>query len=252
MQQDFIYGEEHELHGRVYDLAQPLHLGFRSWEEVLQHDDAHYVWLVDTRLAALGQRVESLNLVLGMLNTDALPESFQDFPISRLDWLKITTDVFLARLISIGDCAALLVNEIFQTGLSERGCNREQLRKKGIDRDILMILSHLEMSDSPLRLERNSRFHHGFERPYSQDYDAFRIAATFEHAGHGIGGTDRLGRPIDVETLFLEAVNHLKHEVLETFSRLGPDLETLYDKLLPRFNVTFRTLRRNGKPLPWE
>ena len=68
-------------------------------------------------LSTLTRRVESLNMVGAMLWPTKVPKNFKEFPISRYEWLTLSADVFLARYISVVDCAMILVNEVIECGL---------------------------------------------------------------------------------------------------------------------------------------
>jgi hypothetical protein len=84
---------------------------------------------VNEALTRLVTRVESLNLAGNMLWPE-LPRDFRAFPVSRHEWLTVTTDVFLMRYISVVDCALLLVNEIFEFGLDHQACTLGNFRKR--------------------------------------------------------------------------------------------------------------------------
>ena len=197
-----IPSDDHEFIGRVFDLLMPLHTGFENYKQARDYPDAVYVLNVGDRVDLLTRRVESLNLIGTMLWSRQFPLSFKQFPISRYEWLNITADTFLMRLISISDCALLLTNEVFRTGLKPHNCTIEALRKKGVPPAVVEALTSLRDSHIDLRNERNARIHHGIERRFSDDDATFRTAALFEHRLSGISGTDRYGRSIDLKRYF--------------------------------------------------
>ena len=57
-----------------------------------------------------------------------------------------------------------------------------------------------------LRNERNSRVHHGEERYFTDDDETFKTASLFNDKFHGMKGTDRYGRRINVDRSFKEGL----------------------------------------------
>ena len=119
LKRHILASDHHGFIGRVYDLSI-VGLRFDSYAEVEKYPDCKYALDTNFCVTSLAQRVESLNLVGNMLWPDPYPESFESFPISGYDWLRVSTDVFLVRYVSVVDCALLLANEIFRAGL---GCS---------------------------------------------------------------------------------------------------------------------------------
>lgn len=248
-----ISSDTHAFQGRIFDLSMPLSIGFDSWEEVKQYPDAMYVLKIYPRVEHLMRRVESLNVVGEMLWTRRLPRKFKRYPISRYEWLNTIADVFLMRLISISDCAGLLANDVFQAGVNPRGCTPGSLAKAGVPTRVIEALTAISAGHSTLRDERNHRFHHGWERGFSDDDRTFRTAALFEHRYGGIGGNDSHGRPIDVERYFKEGREELRAEFSPAVKALQRDLHAFYDLLEDPFEAVFSPLfRARTKPMPWE
>ena len=250
----YIIGSDtHPFQGRVFNLGMPLHLGFESWEQAQEYPDAGYVLEVVERTDHLRRRVESLNVVGEMLWTRRLPRKFKRFPLSRYEWLNTIADVFLMRLISVSDCAALLVNEVCRSGVKPRACALATLKKAGVPPPILDALGVISASHQKLRDERNHRFHHGWERGFSDDDRAFSTVALFEHRFNGMTGHDSRGRPVDVERYFRDGREELRAEFSPALKALQRDLDRLYDLLEERFERTFSPLfRGRTKPLPWD
>src|SRR5690606_10902513 len=92
-------------------------------------------------LSMLTRRVESLNMVGGMLWPSSMPDDFKQFPVSRYEWLTICADVFLARYISLVDCAMILVSEVFECALACENCNAQNLKKESVPPEILAHLA---------------------------------------------------------------------------------------------------------------
>lgn len=244
--------DRHEFLGRIIDLAMPLQMGFSDWEEVNEYPDALYVLMIAERVENLIKRMESLNLVGQMLWSRRIPRNFKNFPISRYDWLNTIADVFFMRLISVSDCACLLVSDIFQTKIDPRKCTIGALEKNGVPTTIVAALKAISSGHQSLKSERNQRFHHGWERCLSDDDQSFRLAATFEHRGRGLSGNDAHGRAINPRTLFNEGREELRKEFTPALRKLEENLDALYDSIFPVFETTFTALFRAGKPLPWE
>lgn len=248
-----IPSDDHEFVGRVFDLIMPLHLGFKSYEQAKEYPDALYALDVGDRVELLTRRVELLNVVGTMLWTRNLPRSFKKFPISRYEWLNAIADIFLMRLISVSDCAALLTNEVFQCGLNPRGCTIIALEKKEIPSPVIDSLRKLSGTHVELRNERNARFHHGLERSFSDDNSTFKTVALFEHRYSGMSGTDRHGRPIDLQKYLRDEIEELRVEFTPAARALYRNLNKLYDLLYDKFDPTFsRMFRARRKPMPWE
>ena len=253
MRRYIIISDDHEFQGRVFDLAQPLHLGFESWEQAQEYPDAVYVLNVCERVEHLRRRVESLNVVGEMLWTRRVPRKFKRFPISRYEWLNTIADVFLMRLISVSDCAALLVNDVFQAGVNPRGCTPTALKKAGVPQAVVDGLNAISAGHQQLREERNHRFHHGWERGFSDDDRMFWMVSLFEHRFNGVAGNDREGRPIDIERYFRDGRAELRTEFSPALKALKRDLTRLYDLLEEPFETLFSPMfRARKKPMPWE
>lgn len=162
--------DHHGFIGRIYDLSV-AGMRFDTYEEVSRYPD------------------------------------FAKFPITRYDWLTVTTDVFLMRYVSVIDCALLLVNEVFRLALNAKQCTIGKLRKKGIP---AVVDGHLQMmldEQEALRVERNSRIHHGSEREFTEDDMTFRMASTF-----GVVGKNKVGRPINPDRSFKEGLVVLQRD----------------------------------------
>jgi hypothetical protein len=137
-----VVSDNHGFIGRVYDLSIVAY-HFDSYEELARHPDCKYAFHVNHTLSSLSCRVESLNLVGGMLWPERLPKDFKDFPVSRYEWLTIAADVFLMRFISVVDCALILANDVYETGLAPQKCSIDQLGKAGVPSKTLSALEEM-------------------------------------------------------------------------------------------------------------
>ena len=234
----------HKFVGRIYDLSI-VEMHFESYEDLSKHADCKYAYDVNYVLSLLTRRVESLNMVGGMLWPTNMPKNFKKFPVSRHEWLTVSADVFLARYISVVDCAIILVNEVFECGLSPKACTIQNLKKRPVPREFLAHLGKMIDDQGVLREERNRRFHHGLERAFSSDDQMFQIAALSEH--RSIGLADANGRPIPVERLFREGLVELQRDFNGVMRKVEKQLDHLYDMLHPEFELRLAS-RRSVRP----
>src|SRR5271166_790540 len=244
--------DSHEFVGRICDLSI-IGMHFDSYEELARHADCKYAFDVNYVLSMLTQRVESLNVVGGMLWPDPLPDDFKNFPVSRYEWLNISADVFLGRYISVVDCALILINDVFECGLTPQACTVVNLQKKGMPTTVLYLINEMIEDQGTLRQERNGRFHHGAERGFSSNDQMFRIAALFEHRSQAM--VDERSRPLPVRRLFREGLVELQREFNAVMRQVVRRLDRLYDLLHPEFEQRFSPkfkvgafARKNGEP----
>ena len=224
--------DNHKFVGRIYDLSiASLH--FKSYEDLAKHVDCKYAYDVNYVSSKLTRRVESLNMVGSMLWPTNMPKNINEFPVSRYEWLTVSADVFLARYISVVDCAMILVSEVFECGLSFEACTAQNLKKSSVPRVVLAHLWKMIEDQGLLRNERNRRFHHGSEREFSSDDPTFRVGALFEHRYSGMVGPN--GRPISTEQLFREGLVELQREFNSVMRTVVKQLDRLYDMLFPEF-----------------
>lgn len=185
-----ISSDNHDFVGRVFDLGI-VSLSFDSYEQLAQFPDCKYA--VDTGywVENLVRRVESLNLAGDMLWPEPMAKSSKRMPVSRYEWLTIATDVFLVRYASVTDCALLLANQVFQTGLPPRACTIDRLVKAGLPADLVNHLRVMMDEQEQIRLERNARVHHGSERQFTDD-TTFKIASLFNDKLHAETWAERI------------------------------------------------------------
>lgn len=236
-----LFSDNHGFVGRVYDLGI-VSLHFDTYEALAQYPDCKYAFDIGGYVQTLVQRVESLNLAGDLLWPEQMPESFGQFPVSRYDWLKVAADVFLMRYVSVVDCAIILTNGVYEAGLNARKCSIANLRKAGIPERVLGLLQAMQDNQGALRIERNARFHHGHERPFTQDDVSFRTASLFEHRGSPMTGHDRHGRKLDVARSFKEGLVGLQRDFNGSTRRLVRHLDQLYDLLGDEFEGRFAPL----------
>jgi hypothetical protein len=210
---------------------------FESYEDLSKHADCKYAYDINHALSALTRRIESLNMVGSMLWPTKLPGNFKGFPLSRYEWLTVSADVFLLRYISVVDCASILVSEIFECGLPFVTCNITNLKKKSVPNPIIIQLNRMVADQGLLRSERNSRFHHGFEREFSSDDLMFRTGALFEHRFNGALAED--GQMLPMEALFREGLVELQREFNGVMRTAVKRIEKFYDALYPEFEQRF-------------
>lgn len=231
----------HSFIGRVYDLSI-VGMNFNSYGELAQYPDCKYAIDTNYWLTGLARRVESLNMVGDMLWLDPVPKNFRDLALTRYQWLTVTTDVFLTRYISVIDCAFLLVNEVYRLGLEPKKCTLQNLKKRGLPD---AVADHLELmldEQEALRNERNSRIHHGEEREFTDDDQTFKTASLFNDKFHGMKGTDRYGRRINVDRSFKEGLVSIQRDFNRSTRLLKKQLDNLYDLLWEEFEDHFGPL----------
>lgn len=235
---NIVVSDSHGFIGRVYDLSIVAY-HFDSYEELARHHDCSYAFHVNQTLRILTRRVESLNLVGGMLWPERLPMNFKDFPVSRHEWLMIAADVFLMRFISVVDCALNLANDVYETGLAPHKSSIDQLRRAGVPSKTLSALEEMRKGQGDLRPERNARFHHGVERAFTDDSDTFETAARYEQWGNGLVGRDQHGRRINVERQFREGLVELQREFNAATRKLAHHLDAFYNIMGIEFENRF-------------
>ena len=245
LKQFTLPSDEHPFVGRIFDLSI-IGEHFDTYEELASHADCKYAFDVNEELSVLTRRVESLNLAGSLLWPAPVPSNFKEFPVSRYEWLTIAADVFLMRYISVCDCALLLTNVIFELGLEARQCTLGNLKKRGIPKELMTLLEQIQTDQGALRNERNSRFHHGAERGFSEDDATFRMASQFEHGANGIRGTGQDGRRINVARSFREGLVELQREFNRATRKLVRQLDRLYDLLGAEFEAKFSPRFRVG------
>jgi hypothetical protein len=231
----------HSFIGRVYDLSI-VSMNFDSYDDLAQYPDCKYAIDTNYWLTGLARRVESLNMVGDMLWLDPVPKNFRDLALTRYQWLTVTTDVFLTRYISVIDCALLLVNEVYRLGLEPKKCKLQNLNKRGLPG---AVADHLELmldEQEVLRNERNSRIHHGEEREFTDDDQTFKTASLFNDKFHGMKGTDRYGRRINVDRSFKEGLVSIQRDFNRSTRLLKKQLDNLYDLLWEEFDDHFGAL----------
>lgn len=228
--------DEHDFIGRIYDLSI-VGMHFDSYKELSKYADCKYAFDVNESLSTLTRRVESLNMVGGMIWPEGMPYNFKGFPISRYEWLNVSADVFLGRYISVADCALILINDVFECGLSSRACTWLNLQRQGVSAAVLDVVSEMIGDQGALREERNGRFHHGSERGFSSDDQMFQLASLFEHRYNE--ATDKRGRPLPVQRYFREGLVELQREFNVAMRKVVKHLDRLYDKLSPEFEARF-------------
>lgn len=243
LKQYVLPSDNHAFVGRVYDLSI-VGMHFETYEDLAKHADCKYAFDINDALSRLTRRVESLNMVGGMLWPANMPSNFKEFPVSRYEWLTVSADVFLARYISVIDCAIILVNEILECGLSIEACTLTNLKKKPVQRAILNHLGTMIDDQGLLRKERNSRFHHGSERGFSSDNQTFHFGSIFEHRANGMLGPN--GKPLPVERYFREGLVELQREFNAVMRKVVKQLDRLYDMLAPEFESRFSPKFRAG------
>lgn len=235
--------DNHHFVGRIYDLSI-IGVHFETYEELSKNADCKYAFDVNYSLSMLTRRVESLNMVGGMIWPEGMPENFTEFPVSRHEWLNVSADVFLGRYISVIDCALILINDVFECGLTAQACTTANLKKKGVPPAVLDVVAEMVGDQGALRQERNGRFHHGSERGFSSDDQTFRTAALLEHRFNGMA--DIKGRPPPVQRYFREGLVELQREFNVVMRKAVRQLDRLYEQLGHEFEGRFSSKFRVG------
>jgi Cthe_2314-like HEPN len=228
----------HSLIGRVFDLSI-VSMNFDSYDELAQYTDCKFAIDTNYWLTGLVRRVESLNMVGDMLWLDPVPRNFLDLALTRYQWLTVITDIFLTRYISVIDCALLLVNEVYRLGLEPKKCTLQNLKKRGLPSAVADHLQLMLDEQEVLRNERNSRVHHGEERYFTDDDETFKTASLFNDKFHGMKGTDRYGRRINVDRSFKEGLVSIQRDFNGSTRLLKNQLDNLYDLLREEFEDNF-------------
>ena len=236
-----LLSDNHDFVGRVYDLGI-VSLHFDTYEELAEHPDCKYAFDIGGHVETVAQRVELLNLAGSLLWPEPMPDNFGQFPVSRYDWLNVAADVFLMRYISVVDCSIILANAVYEAGIDAKKCSIANLRKAGVPERVLGLLQAMQDDQGTLRIERNARFHHGHERPFTQDDVSFRTASLFEHRGSPMTGHDRYGRKLDVARSFRKGLVRLQRDFNGSTRRLVRHLDKLYDLLGDEFEARFEPL----------
>ncbi|GAC1045942.1 hypothetical protein thsrh120_59470 [Rhizobium sp. No.120] len=219
-----------------------MSLNFDTYEELARFPDCKYAVDTGEWVRNLCDRMESLNLVGDMLWLDPVPKSFKQMPITRYEWLTISTDVFLVRYVSVIDCALLLVNQVCQAGLTRRACTIDKIAKAGITPAIVEQLKIMMDEQEQIRIERNARIHHGIERRFTDDDQTFKTASLFADRYHGIRGKDMFDRKIDVDLSFREGLVGMQRDFNLHVRKLEHQLDNLYHLLWDEFEDRFGPL----------
>lgn len=243
LKQYVLPSDNHKFVGRIFDLSI-VTMHFDSYDDLAKHADCKYACDVNYALSMLTRRVESLNMVGGMLWPIRMPENPKELPVSRYEWLTVSADVFLMRYISVVDCAIILVNEVLECGISIEACTLSRLKRKPVPQPILDHLGMMIDRQGHLRKERNRRIHHGAERGFSSDDEMFRTGALSEHRSAGARGPN--GRPLPVNRLFREGLVELQREFNSAMRTAVKQLDCLYEMLHPEFEDRFSPKFRAG------
>jgi hypothetical protein len=241
LKRHIVKSDYHSFVGRIYELGI-VSLSFDSYEELAKFPDCKYAIDTGEWVQNLAARMESLNLAGDLIWPEPMPKSFKEMPVSRYQWLTIARDVFLLRYVSVIDCALLLVNQVFQLGLSSRSCTMERIAKTQLPTVVIEQLRAMFDWQEEIRLERNARIHHGYERDFTDDDRTFKVAALWNDRGHGMIGTDMFGRKIDVDVFFRAGLVGLQKNFNEHVIRLETQLDQLYDNLWDEFEDRFGPL----------
>lgn len=87
LNQYVLPSDNHAFVGRIYDLSI-VGMHFETYEDLAKHADCKYAFHINNALSMLTRRVESLNMVGGMLWPTNIPKNFEKFPVSRYEWLN--------------------------------------------------------------------------------------------------------------------------------------------------------------------
>lgn len=236
-----VKSDYHSFVGRIYDLGI-VSLSFDSYEELAKFPDCKYAIDTGEWVRNLAGRMETLNLAGDLIWPEPMPRSFKEMPVSRYQWLTVAKDVFLVRFVSVIDCAILLVNQVFQLGLSSRSCTIERIAKTALPNAVIEQLQAMFDRQESMRVERNARIHHGYEGDFTDDDRTFKVASLWNDRGHGMIGTDMFGRKIDVDVFFRAGLVGLQKSFNEQVIRLEMQLDDLYDILEDEFEDRFAPL----------
>lgn len=236
LKRHILPSDNHGLITRIYELSIVAY-NFDSYEALSQHSDCKYAFDTSEYVRLLARRVESLNLAGDMLWPEPFPTAVS-LPIPLYEWLMASADVFLTRYISVVDCALQLVNAVYEAGLAPIDCKMKNLKRARVSTLVIDHLGSMLDEQARLRAERNSRIHEGKERDFTIDDQTFQIAARFARF-NGMKGTDRHGRPINVNRSFREGLVGLQRDFNKSTRILVRQLDALYDELWQEFEARF-------------
>jgi hypothetical protein len=241
LKRHIVKSDNHSFVGRIYDLGI-VSLSFDTYDEISKYPDIKYVIDTGEWVQNLASRMESLNLAGNLIWPEPMPKSFKEMPVSRYQWLTIAKDVFLVRYVSVIDCALLLVNQMFELGLTNRSCTIEKIGKAALPPILVRQLRAMFDQQEEMRMERNARVHHGQEKDFTDDDRTFKVASLFYDRGRGMIGEDIFGRKIDVGLSFRAGLVGLQKDFNEYVIQLETQLDQLYDILWDEFEDRFGPL----------
>ncbi len=229
---------EHDFAGRVAQLGI-IGYHFDSYEDLARHPDCKYAFDVGSVMSTLTRRVESLNMTSDLFWTETIPTKMTGLPVDPYQYMTISADVFLMRYVSVVDCAELLTNEVFECDLARKNCNIANLKRHGVPKAVCDSLKAIHRAQGDLRIERNDRFHSGWERSFTDDDRTFRSASAIFSWGRGVSGKDIYGRKLDLDRMAREALVEMQREFNAMARPLKKDLDRLYDLLSVEFEDRF-------------
>jgi hypothetical protein len=241
LKRHIVKSDHHMFVARVYKLGI-VSLNFDTYEELAKYPDCKYAIDTGEWVKNLASRMESLNLAGDLIWPEPMPPSFKEMPVSRYQWLTVAKDVFLIRYVSVIDCALLLVNQVFELGLTNRSCTIEKVAKAALPSILVGQLRAMFDQQEIMRMERNARVHQGYERDFTDDDQTFKVASLWNDRGSGMIGNDMFGRKIDVDISFRAGLVGLQKEFNEHVLRLETQLDQLYDILWDEFEDRFGPL----------
>jgi hypothetical protein len=224
--------------GRVYDLSI-VKLHFETYDEASKYADAKYVVDVNSRTSLLTRRVESLNHI-GDLLWPRRRKALRPFPVSAYEYCDLIQDAFLMRTISVLDCCCILLVAVLELNLDPRRANVVNISKLTPESKCLQPLMDLSNLQSTLRAERNVRFHRAEEEQFTDNDSAFKTLSLWSHWGMQAKGQDADGNEIDVDQLFVVAINRLRSKFNLSTKAMIKALDKFYKPLEAEFEERFK------------
>lgn len=226
--------------GVVYDLYQPLH--FRDFELETTPPDVSYVLHVHHRVNALNDTFKSLETIYQLLSLTNLPIETPLGNISRYNWVRSILDVMLGRVTSIRDCTFLLIESVFEVGLSPRQVSKRTLvkcEKVIANNRLIKLIDELAAAGKNLRGERDRLFHRGEKRVLGNLPEFYYAASAIEAYGCLGKNTGPGGEELDLETEHKSVIAEIEDDFTQVITLLSDLLTEIFSNLYPMFKDTF-------------
>ena len=226
--------------GVVYDLYQPL--CFRDFEIGTAPSDVNYVLHVHHRANALNDTFKSLETIYQLLSLTNLPVETPLGNISRYNWVRSILDIMLGRVTSIRDCVFLLIESVYEVGLSPRKVSRKALiRNEKIitNNRLIELIDEVAEAGKHLREERDRLFHRGERRTLGSLPEFYYAASAMEAFGSSGKHTGPDGEELVLEAEHKNVITEIEVDFHQVVTILSAALTEIFSNLYPMFKETF-------------